>query len=97
MAAVAERAAHARRTIAEEGGARLFLALPAVEDPLVEAEIALREAHAVYRKAERTASAASNRVTALQAVTAAGLPQAAPVPPSPGTPVKPATTVRAEP
>ena len=97
MAAVAERAAHARRTIAEEGSARLFVALPAVEDPLVEAEIALREAHAAYRKAQRSAAAASNRVMEIEEATSAGPPHAAPLPPSPGTPVKPGTTVRAEP
>ena len=97
MAAVAERAAHARRTIAEEAGAKLFADLQAVEEPLADAEIALGDAQSAHRKAERTAAAASSRVAELETVISTGTPQPAPNPTPRSTPVTSSSTVRAEP
>jgi hypothetical protein len=97
MAAVAERAAHARRTIAEDESARLFVALQVVEDRLAETEIALTDARAAHRKAERTASAASNRVAESEAATSAGPSHAVPLPSSPRTPVSPGNAVGVQP
>jgi hypothetical protein len=98
MAAVVERAAHARRTIAEEAGARLFEKLHDVGDSLAQAEIALGEARSAHRKAERTAAAASSRLAELETATPpAGKSHIAPTP----TPTSPSVTVakhvRAEP
>jgi hypothetical protein len=97
MAAVAERAAHARRTIAQEVGARLFLALEMVEASLAKAEIALREAQSAHREAERAATEASHRVTGLEATTVEGQQSDPPISPRPGAPVTRGTTVRGEP
>jgi hypothetical protein len=70
MAAVAERAAHARRTIAEDLGFELFAALQGAEAALAQAEIALGDARVVHRKAERKAVEVSARVAQLEAMTA---------------------------
>jgi len=98
MAAVVERAAHARRTIAEEVGARLFEKLRDVGGPLAEAEIALGEAQSAHRKAERTAAAASSRLAELEAATpSAGRPHSTPTPTPPSPSATVARPVRAEP
>jgi chromosome segregation ATPase len=97
MAAVAERAAHVRRTVAEEAGAKLFADLQAVEEPLAQAEIALGEAQSAHRRAERAAADASSRVAELETAASAGTPQPAPIPTPRNTQVTPGGTVRAEP
>lgn len=55
MAAVADRAAHARLTGAEDAGADLFAQVDAAEAALADAEIALADARSARRKAERSA------------------------------------------
>jgi hypothetical protein len=97
MAAVAERAAHARRTIAEEDTARLFVALQPVEARLAETEIALTDARAARRKAERAAAAAATVLRESEAATSAGPSHAPTTPPSPGSAVAPRSPVRGDP
>ena len=70
MAAVAERAAHARRTIAKDLAFELFTALQGAEAALAQAEIALGDARVVHRRAERKAVEVSARVAQLEAMTA---------------------------
>ena len=67
MAAVADRAAHARQAIAEDVGAGLFSALQAAEATLADAEIALGEAVTVRKRAEGAAVEASTLVSTLKA------------------------------
>ena len=67
MAAVADRAAHARQAIAEDVGAGLFSALQAAEATLADAEIALGEAMTVRTQSEGAAVEASTLVTTLKA------------------------------
>jgi hypothetical protein len=69
MAAVAERAAHARRIIAEDLGFESFTALQVAEAALAQAEIALGDARVVHRRAERKAVEVSARVAQLEAMT----------------------------
>jgi hypothetical protein len=70
MAAVAERAAHARRIIAEDLGFEPFTALQLAVAALAQAEIALGDARVVHRRAERNAVEVSARVAQLEAMTA---------------------------
>jgi hypothetical protein len=67
MAAVAERAAHLRRTVAEQVGTERFAQLQEAEAELAGAEIVLGRAESAHRKATRAAESASARVTQLEA------------------------------
>jgi len=66
MVAVSERAAHLRRAVAEQVGARHFAQLQEAEAELTEAEIALSAAESAHRKATRAAESASARITRLE-------------------------------
>lgn len=68
MAAVADRAAHARHAIAEDLGAGLFTELHTAEAALADAEIALGDARGVQDEAERVARDAPQRIADLRAV-----------------------------
>ncbi len=68
MAAVAERAAHARRTVGEDIGAHLFRVLRSAEAALADAELARGKAQAAHLKAVNAADAASARLLELEAI-----------------------------
>ena len=68
MAAVAERAAHARRTVGEDIGAHLFRVLRSAEAALADAELARGKAQAAHLKAVHVADAASARLLELEAI-----------------------------
>lgn len=72
MAAVAERAAHARRAVGEDVGARLFAKLGAAEAALADAELALGEARSAHLKAVGAQETAFARVMDLEAIALAG-------------------------
>jgi chromosome segregation ATPase len=65
MAAVADRAAHARLTVAKDAGADLFAQVEAAEAALAEAEMALTDARSAHRKAERSAREIAATIVAL--------------------------------
>ena len=67
MAAIADRAAHARQVVAEAQGAVTFEQLGAMAVTLAEAEIALTAARSERREAEQSAQEHSARMTDLQA------------------------------
>ncbi len=71
MAAVAERAAHLRRTVAARVGSERFEQLQVAEAELTDAELALGRATSANLKAARAAESASARVTQLEAETLA--------------------------
>jgi hypothetical protein len=79
MIAVSERAAHLRRTVAEQVGTKRFAQLQVAEAELAEAQIALGKAESAHRRATRAAESAYARVTQLEAETFAALdPSTAP-------------------
>lgn len=99
LAAVAERAAHLRRTVAERVGAERFEQLQAAEAELTDAELALGRATSANLKAARAAESASARVTQLEAEALAALdppatPNARPADASPELPAGPRTAER---
>ncbi len=65
MAAVADRAAHARLAVAKEEGADLFAQVDAAEAALADAEIALTDARSTRKKAERSAREIAASITEL--------------------------------
>jgi hypothetical protein len=65
MAAVADRAAHARLAVAKEAGADTFAQVDAAEAALADAEFALTDARSVRRKAERSAREIAASITDL--------------------------------
>ena len=73
MAAVAERAAHARRSVAARVGSERFEQLQVAEAELTDAELALGRATSTHLKATRAVESASARVTKLEAETLAPL------------------------
>ena len=92
MAAVAERAAHARRAIATDVGTHLFDRLRAAESALADAELALGEARSAHLRAERASTEASGRVVELESsATPVGDTQ------STSTTTPPGTTQRGQP
>ena len=68
MAAVAERAAHARRTVGGVIGAHLFRVLRSAEAALADAELARGRAQAAHLKAVNVADAATARLLELEAI-----------------------------
>jgi hypothetical protein len=102
LAAVAERAAHLRRTVAERVGAERFEQLQAAEAELTDAELALGRATSTNLKAARAAESASARVTqleaeALAATDPAATPTERPEDASPDLPTVPRTADRTQP
>jgi chromosome segregation ATPase len=71
MAAVSDRAAHARQGVAEEVGAGLFAELRTAEATLAEAEVALDEAQSVHDESQRVARESPQRIADLTAARAA--------------------------
>lgn len=102
LAAVAERAAHLRRTAAERVGAERFEQLEAAEAELTDTELALGKATSANLKAARAADSASARVTqleaeALAAIDPAATPNERPEDASPELPTVSRTADRAQP
>ena len=102
LAAVAERAAYLRRTVAERVGAERFEQLQAAEAELTDTELALGRATSANFKAARAAESASARVTqleaeALAAIDPAAIPNERPEDASPELPTVSRTTDRAQP
>jgi hypothetical protein len=98
MAAVAERAAHLRRTVAARVGSERFEQLQVAEAELTDAELALGSAASAHLKATRAVESASARVTELEAGGLAALdPPATPSGlPANASPELPATSRIAE-
>lgn len=72
LAAVSQRAAHARRTVAEDVGLQAFRTLQAAESALANAEIALADVRTAHRRAARQATEASAGLAELEAETSPG-------------------------
>lgn len=98
MSAVAERAAHLRRTVAAQVGSERFEQLQVAEAELTDAEVALGRATSSNLKATRAADSATARVTQLEAENLTALdPPATPSGlPAKATPELPATSRIAE-
>ncbi len=77
MAAIDDRAAHARQVLADDRAADEFVGLQAAEAVLAEAEYAHQEARSARARAARAAEGADERVAALKAERAAVKAEAA--------------------